>query len=84
MDGDAIGALGKHPWDAPCPIVLDMTSAIDLGYVPIGSYQETVTAEVEWLIPLVSVSAGYAELPSGLDVSFFDTLFDYSAEDLYW
>ena len=46
-DGDALGA---HPWDAPYPIVLDMTAAAEIGYVPVGDYATTVVDEVEWLV----------------------------------
>jgi nucleoside-diphosphate-sugar epimerase len=83
LDGDAIGTLGKHPWDVPYPIVLDMTEAIALGYVPVGTFEETVRAEVEWLMPLVATGTNRVELPSGLDESFFESLFDYAAEDRY-
>ena len=83
LEGDAIGTVGKHPWDVPYPIVLDMTAAIGLGYRPVGTFEETVRAEVEWLVPLVSAGALPVELPSGLDESFFESLFDYAAEDRY-
>ena len=32
--------LGRHPWDAPHPIVLDMTAAAALGYTPAGDYDD--------------------------------------------
>jgi nucleoside-diphosphate-sugar epimerase len=83
LDTDAVETLGKHPWDVPHPIVLDMTKAIELGYLPVGTFEETVRAEVEWLVPLVATGARPVELPSGLDDSFFDSLFDYGAEDRY-
>jgi nucleoside-diphosphate-sugar epimerase len=83
LDSDELGALGDHPWDAPYPIVLDMTNALELGYVPVGTFEETVRAEVEWLAPLVSTGARPVELPSGLDVAFFESFFDYATEDRY-
>jgi hypothetical protein len=83
LEGDAIGTLGKHPWDVPHPIVLDMTAAIALGYEPVGTFEETVRAQVEWLVPLVSAGGLPVELPAGLDASFFESLFDYAAEDRY-
>ena len=83
LNGDADVTFGQHPWDVPHPIVLDMTAAIDLGYVPVGSYEKTVTAEVEWLVSLVSEGGPSVELPPGLDDSFFESLFDYAAEDRY-
>jgi nucleoside-diphosphate-sugar epimerase len=83
LDGDAIGGLGEHPWDTPYPIVLDMTKAIELGYEPVGTFEETVRAEVEWLVALVSERASPVELPSGLDGSFFESSFDYAVEDRF-
>jgi hypothetical protein len=55
------------------PIVLDMTAAAELGYVPAGDYAATVAEEVGWL-----VEAG----PPG-DEEFFAPYFDYAAEDRY-
>jgi nucleoside-diphosphate-sugar epimerase len=83
MDGGAVGTLGEHPWDAPYPIVLDMTKALELGYQSAGTFEETVRDQVEWLVPLVSVGAGPVELPVGLDAAFFRTSFDYATEDRY-
>jgi hypothetical protein len=42
-----------------------------------------VRAQVEWLVPLVSAGGLPVELPAGLDASFFESLFDYAAEDRY-
>lgn len=83
MEGDAIATLGAHPWDVPFPIVLDMTKATGLGYEPVGTFEETVREEVEWLIALVATETRPVELPFGLDASFFDSLFDYETEDRY-
>jgi hypothetical protein len=47
VDGDEIG---RHPWDAVPPIVLDMAAAAELGYVPAGDYEASVVDEVEWLV----------------------------------
>lgn len=46
IDGDEIG---RHPWDMLPPVVLDMTAARELGYLPAGDYAATVADEVEWL-----------------------------------
>jgi nucleoside-diphosphate-sugar epimerase len=46
VEGDEIG---RHPWDVLPPVVLDMTAAAALGYVPAGDYAATVADEVEWL-----------------------------------
>jgi nucleoside-diphosphate-sugar epimerase len=71
--------LGRHPWDAPHPIVLDMTSAEALGYTPAGDYATTVADEVDWL---VAAARGGEVLP-GLDDEYFRPLLDYAAEDRY-
>ena len=47
IDGDS---PGQTPWDAIPPIVLDMTAATALGYVPVGDYAATVAEEIDWLV----------------------------------
>ena len=79
LDEDADQTLGRHPWDAPYPIVLDMTAAADLGYTPVGDYATTVAEQVVWL---VSAARGGEMLP-GLDDEYFGPLLDYAAEDRY-
>ena len=72
-------ALGRHPWDAPYPIVLDMTAAEELGYTPAGDYETTVADEIDWL---VSAARAGQVLPR-LEDDYFGPLLDYSAEDQY-
>jgi nucleoside-diphosphate-sugar epimerase len=73
------GTVGRHPWDAPHPIVLDMAAATALGYTPAGDYATTVADEVGWL---VSAARGRGpEDLSVLDEAFFRPMFDYAAED---
>jgi nucleoside-diphosphate-sugar epimerase len=72
-------ALGRHPWDAPHPIVLDMTAAGQLGYTAVGDYATTVADEVDWLVS----SARGGEVLPGLDDDYFGPLLDYAAEDRY-
>jgi nucleoside-diphosphate-sugar epimerase len=79
LDDDDDPALGRHPWDAPYPIVLDMTAAEELGYTPVGDYATTVVDEVDWL---VSAARGGESLP-GPDDDYFGPLLDYAAEDRY-
>jgi nucleoside-diphosphate-sugar epimerase len=80
LDDDyADDTLGRHPWDAPHPIVLDMTAAAALGYTPAGDYATTVAQEVEWL---VAAARNGEHLPQ-LDDDYFETRFDYTAEDRY-
>lgn len=81
LDDGADPTLGRHPWDAPHPIVLDMTAAADLGYKPAGDYAATVAEEADWLASAVPDGAG-AQLPPGVDGSYFWP-FDYQAEDRY-
>lgn len=81
LDGDGDAALGRHPWDAIPPIVLDMTAAQELGYTPVGDYAGTIADEVDWL---VSISRnGHSGNAVGLDTEFFAPMFDYAAEDRY-
>ena len=65
-------SLGQHPWDKLPPLVLDMSAAAELGYVPVGTYAETVPRELDWLV---------SHAPS--DDYFDSSTFDYAAEDRY-
>jgi nucleoside-diphosphate-sugar epimerase len=47
VDGDEVG---RHPWDAVPPVVLDMAAATELGYTPAGDYATTVADEIDWLV----------------------------------
>ena len=82
LGADAPEGLGANPWDAPHPIVLDMTAAVTLGYSPVGSYATTVAGEVEWLVGAVAGGEGRAKVPLA-DDPFFAPLLDYAAEDRY-
>jgi nucleoside-diphosphate-sugar epimerase len=75
LDEGEDASLGRHPWDAVHPIVLDMSAANGLGYVPVGDYATTVADEVDWL---VSLAAGAGP---DVDPDFFALFFDYGAED---
>jgi nucleoside-diphosphate-sugar epimerase len=68
-----VGDLGRHPWESRHPVVLDLRAATALGYVPAGTYAETVAAEIDWL----TTAGGPA------DTEYFAPLFDYAAEDAY-
>ena len=78
LDGEA-GDLGRTPWDAQHPIVLDVTASLELGYEPAGDYATTVADEVDWLVAAVRDGES---LP-GLDDRFFEPMLDYAAEDRY-
>ena len=79
QDAPADG-LGRTPWDAPHPIVLDTTAALELGYKPAGDYAATVAEEVEWLVSAARGGEGSALLPSS-DDEYYAPLLDYAAED---
>jgi nucleoside-diphosphate-sugar epimerase len=82
LDGDAVGTVGRHPWDVPYPIVLDTSAALELGYAPVGDYASTVAEEVDWLVSAARGGDGLGKLP-GADDPFFAPLLDYAAEDRY-
>lgn len=81
LDDGADPTLGRHPWEAPHPILLDMAAAADLGYKPAGDYAATVAEEADWLASAAPDADG-ARLPPGIDGSYFWP-FDYRAEDRY-
>ncbi len=84
LDEASGDALGAHPWEARYPIVLDMTAAAEIGYVPVGDYATTVVDEVEWLTREIrATGTGGVRLPAGLDDEFFEGYFDYPREDRY-
>ena len=82
LEGDAVGAVGRHPWDVPHPIVLDTSAAVELGYVPAGDFASTVAEEVDWLVSAARGGEGAVKLP-GRDDPFFAPFLDYAAEDRY-
>ncbi|HEY4457243.1 MAG TPA: reductase, partial [Pseudonocardiaceae bacterium] len=82
LDDDAPDNLGRHPWESVHPVILDTTAALELGYQPEGDYATTVAAELDWLTSQARGEVGNTTLP-GLNDPYFDTLFDYAAEDAY-
>jgi nucleoside-diphosphate-sugar epimerase len=79
-DGEVPPGLGRHPWDAPHPIVLDMTAAAGLGYLPAGDYATTVASEVDWLTAAARGGQDAGLVPGPAD-DYFAPLLDYPAED---
>ncbi|WP_426997892.1 NAD-dependent epimerase/dehydratase family protein [Pseudarthrobacter sp. N5] len=67
---------GATPWDTETPIVFDTTAAAALGYVPVGSYAQTVTDEVDWLVAQSRTGAH-----ANRDDPYFAEFFNYQAED---
>lgn len=82
LDADADPALGRNPWDAPHPIVLDMTAAAQLGYQAAGDYAATVGEEIDWLVEAARGGADAGRIPAA-DDAYFAALLDYAAEDAY-
>jgi nucleoside-diphosphate-sugar epimerase len=80
LDGD--GTLGRTPWDNPHPVVLDMTTATDLGYQPAGDFATTVRDEVDWLVRAARGGEDAGLLP-GPAAPAFARFLDYAAEDRY-
>ncbi len=80
LDDAPAGGLGRTPWDAPHPIVLDTTAALELGYVPAGDYAATVAEMVDWLVSAAEGGEGADLLPAS-DDEYFAPLLDYTAED---
>lgn len=91
LDDNAPESLGRHPWDAVHPIMLDMTAAGELGYRPVGDYAATVGAEIDWLVAaardearrpddaLRALQPGYGHF----DYDNFNEMFNYELEDGY-
>jgi nucleoside-diphosphate-sugar epimerase len=80
-EAESAGALGRHPWDSVPPIILDMTAASELGYVPAGDYATTVRDQVDWLVSAARADGDLVR--SWMSDGFFDPLLDYTAEDRY-
>lgn len=73
-------SLGRTPWDAVPPIVLDMTAANELGYVPAGTYAMTAAEQIDWLVETCKAGDPEGVLPRP-DDPFFARYLDYTAED---
>ena len=82
LDENAPAGLGRTPWDAPHPVVLDMTAATDLGYEPVGDFATTVARSIDELAEAYRSDDPRSILPSA-DDGYFHGFFDYAAEDAY-
>jgi nucleoside-diphosphate-sugar epimerase len=80
LDDTPADGVGRTPWDAPHPIVLDTSAALELGYEPVGDYAATVAETVEWLVSATQGGEGSELLPAP-DDEYFGPLLDYAAED---
>lgn len=76
LDHSAPTGLGAHPWDYSPQIVLSTQESLKLGYVPVGSYAQTIPLELDWLL------ARPANQPE-LDNQLFAGYFEYALEDRF-
>ena len=68
--------LGHTPWDTASPIILDTSAATELGYLPVGTYADTVTTELAWLAECAAMQ------PHDIvEAAFEERFIDLSAED---
>jgi nucleoside-diphosphate-sugar epimerase len=82
LDETAPAGLGDHPWNTLPPFTLDTSAAQRLGFVPVGSYAETVKAELDWLVRAARSGDPAGTLPSP-DDPYFRAFFDYAREDAW-
>lgn len=82
LDATAPADLGDHPWNTLPPFVLDTSAAGRLGFVPVGSYADTVRAEIDWLVSAAQRGDPDGVLPKPGD-AYFQGLFDYAREDAW-
>ena len=82
LDETAPADLGGHPWNTLPPFILDTSAAQRLGFIPAGSYAETVKAEVDWLVRAARSGDPAGTLPSP-DDPYFRAFFDYARENAW-
>jgi nucleoside-diphosphate-sugar epimerase len=82
LEATAPDGLGDHPWNTLPPFVLDTSAARRLGFVPAGSYADTVRAEIDWLVTAARSGDPDGVLPAS-DDGFFRGYFDYAREDAW-
>lgn len=82
LDESAPDHLGDHPWNTVPPFILDTSAALRLGFEPVGSYADTVKAEVDWLVQTARCGDRSGALPAA-DDAYFRPFFDYAREDAW-
>ena len=75
-DTDDVAPLGDHPWNYTPPIVLDTTASLALGYQPVGTYAQTIGAQIDWLLQ------SPAHQPPA-DHPYYEYFTNYTREDSY-
>lgn len=73
--------VGKSPWQAPHPVVLDMSAAAKLGYEPVTTYARAVPATCRWLVEVTRDRDWREVLPQA--AGYLAPMLDYDAEDAY-
>ena len=76
LDERAAAEFGWSPWASWPPYFLDTTAATALGYQPVGSYRQTVSAVVEELCALSTDQQARLTVDSD-----FPDRFDYALDD---
>ncbi|PQZ92132.1 reductase [Arthrobacter sp. MYb227] len=76
IDDDDVAPLGDHPWNYTPPIVLDTSASLALGYHPVGTYAQTIGAQIDWLLQ------SPAHQPASPD-PYYEYFTNYSREDSY-
>ena len=69
--------VGQTPFSTPSPVVVSMAAADTIGYVPAGSYAETLVPYVEWM----RSHAGDWQAAFPMFGKYPSDPFDYAAED---
>jgi hypothetical protein len=82
LEATAPDGLGDHPWNTVPRFVLDTSAAQRLGFVPIGDYAQTVSAEIDWLVSAARSGDLAGALPLPQD-PYFLRYFDYAREDAW-
>ena len=76
LDDGVPDAWGRNPWDTWPPFFLDTSAAAAIGYLPVGTYAETVAETVHELLALSPAGA------AALDADpFFTDRFDDALDD---
>jgi len=76
LDDGVPDAWGRNPWDTWPPFFLDMSAAAEIGYMPVGTYAETVATTVRELLALSPAAAAAIDADP-----FFEGRFDYALDD---
>jgi nucleoside-diphosphate-sugar epimerase len=81
-DGDYPPTIGATPWSVPCPYIIDIQAALDLGYIPATSYADALPAVCDWLVETAQEGDWRDRFP--VLARYPRDLFDYAAEDSFF